>query len=253
MYQVFVWRVLQPFPLLWLFLGFALLNLWRKRTESRRRLLLVTLPYLLLTILSIPLVGDRLAATLERQYAPLLHRPADAQAIVVLASYVAPPAITGDLPELDESTCNRCLKAAELYHEGARCPVLVSGANADPHGVNCAEIMRDFLRKLGVAGEDLIVEGTSLTTHENALESSKLLESRHLSRIILVTDAMHLQRAVGCFRKQGLEVIPCGCGYRKSLEFEFSRFLPQAGTVLQCQLVCHEWIGLAWYWLRGRI
>ena len=253
MYQVFVWRVLQPFPLLWLFLGLALINLWRKRAESRRRLLLVTLPYVLLTFISVPLAGDCIAASLERQYSPLLHRPADAQAIVVLASYVYPPAVTGDLPELDESTCNRCLKAAELYRQGRPCPVVVSGRNADPQGINCAEIMRDFLHKLGVQSEDLIVEGNSLTTYENAVEASKLLESRRLSRIILVTDAIHLQRAVRCFRKQGIEVIPCGCGYRASLEFEFSRLLPQPDTAGRCQLICHEWIGLARYWLRGRI
>jgi len=254
MYQIFVWRILQPYPLLWLFMGLALLNLWRKRKESRRRLLFVAVPYLVLTLLSLPAVGDLLVWSLERQYSPLTQRPADAQAIVVLASYVYLPAATGDLAELDESTCNRCRKAADIYRQGNPCPVLLSGANSDPESAKLAETMRDFLLQMGVRAEDLIVENQSLTTYENAVQSRKLLEQRHLNRIILITDATHLRRAVGCFRKQGVDVVPCGCQYRAhELEFAFSEFLPQPIIAEKCQRVCHEWLGLAWYWFRGRI
>jgi uncharacterized SAM-binding protein YcdF (DUF218 family) len=254
MYQVFVWRVLQPFPLLWLFLGFALLNLWRKRTESRRRLLLVAFPFVVLTIISLPAVGDLAVGSLERQYPPLLHRPDGVQAIVVLSSYMYPPSTPGAAAEFDESTCNRCCKAADMYRQGNSCPIVVSGMSADPNGADYGAAMRDFLVQLGVRADHVIVEGHSLTTYENAVESCKLLQARQLSRILLVTDATHMKRAAGCFRKQGLEVIPCGAMYRRhDTEFEFSRLIPQPGVADRCQRICHEWLGLAWYWWRGRI
>jgi uncharacterized SAM-binding protein YcdF (DUF218 family) len=254
MYQVFVWRVLQPFPLLWLLLGLALLNLWRKRTESRRRLLLVTFPFVVLSIISLPAVSDLVVASLERQYPPLLHRPDDIQAIVVLSSYVFPPTTPGAPPEFDERTSNRCLKAADMYHQGQPCPVLVSGRSADADGADYGEAMRALLMKLGVRADDVLVERQSLTTYENAVESARILQGRQLSRILLITDATHLKRAVACFRKQGMEVVPCGCAYRlRDSPFELSRLLPQPGVAERCQWICHEWLGLAWYWWRGRI
>ena len=138
MYQIFVWRIFQPFPLIWLVLGLALLNLWRKRKESRGRLLFVTIPYLFLTLFSAPAIGEALIWYQERQFPPLTQRPAEAEAIVVLASYVYSPQATGDLAELDESTCNRCRKAAALYHQGRPCPLVVSGATGDPQGASLA-------------------------------------------------------------------------------------------------------------------
>src|SRR5262249_37927778 len=55
---------------------------------------------------------------------------------------------------------------------------------------------------------------SSRTTYENAVESARLLNDRDMPRVVLVTDAAHLRRAVACFRKQGLDVIPCGSHYR---------------------------------------
>jgi len=254
MYHLFVWRVLQPFPLLWLLLGLALLNLWRKRTESRRRLLLVTFPFVVLTIISLPAIGDVAIGSLERPYPPLLHRPDDIQAIVVLSGYVYPPTSPGAPAEFDDSTCNRCLKAADMYHQGQPCPVLVSGKSSDPNGADYSEAMRALLVKLGVRPDDVLLEGQSLTTYENAVESAKLLQERQLSRILLITDATHLKRAAACFRKQGMEVTPCGSTYRlRDSPFEFTRLFPQPGVAEKCQRICHEWLGLAWYWWRGRI
>ena len=163
--------------------------------------------------------------------------------------------VEGEAPaELDESTCNRCLKAADMYRQCQPCPVLVSGRSTDADGADYAETMRDFLVRLGVRSNDVIMEGHSLTTYENAVASCKLLQERHLSRILLITDAIHLKRAVACFRKQGMEVIPCGSMYRLyAVPFEFTKLLPQPGVAERCQRICHEWLGLAWYWWRGRI
>jgi uncharacterized SAM-binding protein YcdF (DUF218 family) len=253
MYKTFVWDVLQPLPIFWLLVALALANLWRRRQETRKRLLLVVVPFLLLTIFSLPIVGALMVGSLERQFEPMTVRPLDAGAIVVLASYVYPPIRTGAAPEMDETSYDRCLKAAEVYRLGPACPIVVSGG-ATARAVNCALAMRDFLVQLGVKSEDVVVEGTSETTYENAVETSKLLSERGISKIILVTDAGHLLRAVKCFRKQGMEVVPCGCEYRiLDFDISLSSFLPQPGAARGCQLAMHEWLGLAWYWLRGRI
>jgi uncharacterized SAM-binding protein YcdF (DUF218 family) len=255
MYQLFVWEFLQPYAILFLVTGFALLRLWHRRQETRARLLWVSVPFAILFVISLPAVADPVLGSLEWKYPPLGERPADVQAIVVLASYVYPPAGEGGLPELDESTANRCRMAAQLYRQGRAIPVLATGGSANPgKDPVCAVAMRDFLVQLGVPAADVVVEGDSQTTYENAVNSKKILAERGISRVVLLTDAAHLYRSVGCFRKQGLEVIPCGCRYRAEyLEFSLAKFLPKVRAVEACQRACHEWLGVLWYWLRGRL
>src|SRR3954453_23165042 len=83
-----VWQLFHPYPLLLLVTGFLLGNLWRKRRETRTRLLLVTIPYLLLLLLSLPATAYLLLGSLEWRYAAVKSRPEDVEAIVVLASLV---------------------------------------------------------------------------------------------------------------------------------------------------------------------
>ena len=50
MYRTVV-QLLEPYPLVCLLLALALLNLWRKRRETRRRLVLLTIPVVGLVLL----------------------------------------------------------------------------------------------------------------------------------------------------------------------------------------------------------
>src|SRR5712691_8416137 len=127
-----VWQFLQPFPLLLLLTGVALANLWRKRRETRGRLLLLTVPYLLLLLLSLPMSSYLLLGSLEWQYPAAETRPDDVEAIVVLGSLVRQPSGQRLRSELDENSMNRCLRAAELYRQGPPCPVLASGGDDNP-------------------------------------------------------------------------------------------------------------------------
>lgn len=112
--------------------------------------------------------------------------------------------------------------------------------------------MRDFLGDRGIDEADLIVEDRSRTTHENAVECRRILESRRIRKVVLVTDATHMLRALGCFRKQGIEAVPSACAHRATqFPWGLSDFLPSVNAVPNHELVLHEWLGLAWYWLRG--
>jgi uncharacterized SAM-binding protein YcdF (DUF218 family) len=251
----FVTGLAQPGVLLSLLMALALANLWRKRRETRRRLLLLTVPAALLALWCTPVLGYLLFGSLERPYPPLKERPADAEAIVVLSGYLRVLDEGGTQVELGGDTLYRCLRAAEVYRQGKPCPVLVSGGKVDPDapGPALAVAMRDFLRGQGVAEGDLIVEDRSRTTYENAVESCRLLAERGLHKIVLVTDACHMYRAAGCFRKQGAEVVPCGCRYRAArMDWSPWAFVPNPGAAGGSQDALHEWLGSAWYRLLGR-
>ncbi len=246
MYRTLV-DLTQPTVWLYLLLVLGLVKLWRNR-QGNRRLLWVLVPFVLLSAACTPLVAYLTLGLLEWPYPPLQERP-EVDAIVVLSGYVR-VLDEGAQVELGEDTLYRCVRAAEVYHQGKPCPVVVSGGKVDPSapGPALAVPMRDFLLRLGVASSDLIVEDRSRNTYENAVESCRLLAERGLKRIVLVTDAAHLRRASGCFRKQGVAVVPCGCRYRaRRLEWSIRTCLPDPAMAQGCQEAWHEWVGTAWY------
>src|SRR4051794_23465310 len=84
--------LLQPDFLLYVLLVLALVALWRTRPAiPRRRLLWLTVPFVLLSILSVPAVGYLAFGTLEWPYPPSRQRPVNVDAIVVLSGYLKPP------------------------------------------------------------------------------------------------------------------------------------------------------------------
>jgi uncharacterized SAM-binding protein YcdF (DUF218 family) len=246
--------LLQPYVLLLLLIGVALAALWRRRQETSRRLLVLGVLYLLLVLLSVPAVAYFVVGSLEWQQPAAVD--ADTDIIVVLGGGVLPADAGRPHAELDASSAFRCLHAAELYHRRKPCRVLISGGNPqpDPSVPPCADLMAELLRKLGVKESDLLVENTSRTTYENAVESRKLLEKLPPRKLLLVTEGIHLHRAVLCFRKQGIAVEPSGCRYQAT-EFKpsVSLFLPDLGGIAACQEASHEWLGIIWYWLCRRI
>jgi uncharacterized SAM-binding protein YcdF (DUF218 family) len=255
MYRLAV-DLLQPYTLLFLVTGLALARLWYKRRETRGRLAALTVAFVALLLLSVPAVSHLALGSLEWRYPPLEQRPTDADAIVVLSAGVIPPDGDRTRAELDEDSLRRCRHAARLYHQGPPCPVLVSGGRVDPDmpAPPCAHLMRDSLVGLGVRPADVIVEDVSRTTYENAVECGRLLRQHRLTRVVLVTDAVDLYRAVLCFRKQGVEPVPSASWYRAGgFVWEPVTFLPSPGAARGCQRVWHEWVGLLWYRLQDRV
>jgi uncharacterized SAM-binding protein YcdF (DUF218 family) len=246
----------EPFTLLLLLVGLGLLRLWWQRDLPRRRLLWVTVPYLLLTLISLPAVGLLALNTLERRHPPALHRPASVEAIVVLGSAVAHTDPILGQSQLDRPALDRTWHGYRLYREGPPCLVLVSGGkpNPDEPGPPCADVMAEELRRLGARAKDVAIENESRNTYENAVESARLLRERNVSHILLVTDASHLPRAAACFRKQGLEVLSSGCGNRSAAwKVAVTDFVPSLTGLRAFHAAAHEWGGLVVYWVRGRI
>src|SRR5262245_18515456 len=253
---VFVWAEQNPLPVVLLALGLAVANLWRKRRESRRRLLAVTVPYVVLTVLSIPAVVDCARGILEWQYPPTDERPEGTQAIVVLGAGMQPDDETPGGLALDDHARSRCRRAAELYRQGLPCPVVACGGRAGDgaSGPSRAAAMRKFLITLGVAAADIDGEDKSQSTYENAVECRRLLAGRGLHRVVVVTDAGHLVRAVACFRKQGLIADGRGCDYLSTPANKGRRvYWPHPRALGRWQPIWHEWLGLGWYWLTGKI
>ena len=152
----------------------------------------------------------------------------------------------------DYGTFLRCRYAAWLYRYWKPLPIVASGGKY--HDIVMADVMRQILENDGIRGDMIWTEGASRSTYENGLFTSRLLRAKNIHRIVLVTEAYHMPRSAQCFRKQGIDVIPAGCAARY-LQFEgrWPQFFPSPGMIRYNEDSLHEWIGLAWYRLSGRI
>ncbi|MEJ6021320.1 YdcF family protein [Ramlibacter sp. PS4R-6] len=168
-----------------------------------------------LWIASLPVVAHALAAHLEGQHPALTAaQTATADAIVVLGGAVsgAHPPVRPTLQLGSSST--RVWHAAQLYRAGKAPWVIVAGGNQPGRELEQieAEAIVEVLAALGVPRHAIRAEKGSRNTWENAANSLGMVQSVPARRVLLVTSAMHMPRALATFRKAwagtGIEIVP---------------------------------------------
>jgi len=255
MYRLVEW-LFRPYTLLLLLMCLAVAYLWWRQRDARRRLLWLIVPLTGLMILSTPAVAFLVLGSLEWSYPPTTAVPEANDSIVVLTGNVLVPDAVRVEAELGDSSLYRCQHAAALYHRGQPCMVLVTGGKADPErpGPPCSEVMRDYLIRLGVESSDIQVEARSRNTYESAVACREIIQSRPGGKVFLVTEATHMARSYACFTAQEIDVTAAPCSHRATeFHWKVRTFLPSATALRSVETAAHEWIGMAWYWLHGRI
>jgi uncharacterized SAM-binding protein YcdF (DUF218 family) len=132
--------------------------------------------------------------------------------------------------------------AVDLLRSGRAGLLLYSGRN-DPAE---ARAVASILRSGRVRGDEVLFERSSRTTHENAVESARIVRERGWKRVVLVTGAIHARRALACFHKAGLfpDLLPV-------LQKRPSGLLPQWWALDVSTAVVHEMVGLIAYRIAG--
>src|SRR5262249_23000038 len=133
---------------------------------------------------------------------------------------------------------------AELTRDFPQARMVYSGPGDD----RGAEALLKKFARLGGDRERVTMERRSRNTFENAVYSRELIKPNAHERWLLVTAALHMPRAVGCFRRVGFMVegypIQYTTGHRSPLQPGFS-LSSEALTRLDAAM--KEWIGLFVY------
>jgi uncharacterized SAM-binding protein YcdF (DUF218 family) len=79
------------------------------------------------------------------------------------------------------------------------------------------------------------------------------LRQAGVERIVLVSHAWHLRRAVPQFEGHGLDVIPAGTQFSDSRIDSYLSLLPSALGLRDSYFALHEWLGILWYKLRAQL
>jgi uncharacterized SAM-binding protein YcdF (DUF218 family) len=218
-------------------MAFAGLWLARRRVRGAGRIMAAALVSLLM--LSVPVVADRLVLLVEREGPLDPTRPVVADVIVVLGGGLRrPPAPAAPAP--GPETLERLAAGAALARRTGL-PLLVTGG-AFGDGPPEADVMQAALRaSFGLDAR--FVERRARDTHENAVESARLLRAAGLQRILLVTSAIHMPRAVGEFVAAGLEVTAAPVAGASASGRDLGDWLPSAPALAISYAALYEALG----------
>lgn len=217
---------------------------------------LVAFAVVWLWLWSAPAVVYPLAERLVVQHRlPAIEELPTVDAIVVLLSDVEPAG--GRRPwSLAQTTADTLRHGARLYAAGKAPTVITSGTSwRSSHGYTGAHVMRELLVPLGVPASAVLAEGESFNTRENAVFTARLAAKHGIERVLLVTRAVHMNRALGAFRKAGLATTPAPTSgqWRMARRVSLYACLPQAKTLHFATRHLHEWLGEKVYRWRGWI
>lgn len=138
-----------------------------------------------------------------------MTRPACAPFDVAVVLGAALDAEGGPSPAL----ARRTRHGAALVIEGMAGHLLLSGGVVRP-GRSEAEVMQMLAVGAGVSPARIVTETASVNTLENAGNRLAVIRRYGWERVVVVTDAYHLPRALYTFRRLGLKAagaaVPCG-------------------------------------------
>jgi uncharacterized SAM-binding protein YcdF (DUF218 family) len=243
-------ELVSPLALIVLILFIALVLLWFTRRQRLGKLL-ATAGLLLLVLAAYGGLGGPALRALEGDYAPLASPPSDVKWIVVLggASSSDP-----DLPAAQRAspaTLARAVEGVRLYRLLPGAKLVVSGAAVLAGGAD-ADTMAAIAQELGVPREAIVLDTVSADTETQARTARALVKGE---RCIVVTSAAHMRRSLALFRKAGVDALPAPTHFlsQRNASLSLGDFFPRAGSIHGADVAAHEYLGLAWGRLTGRI
>lgn len=218
-----------------------------------------------LWLCSLPLVSRQLVWGLETPAAALTPNPLPkADAVVVLGGGLRPSLPPRQGVEVAEGG-DRLLIGLRMLRQGQAPLLVTSGAQVSFRGRDPAqpEAMgaRQLALDLGAAPSQILVNPRSRTTAEEATQIGALGRQRGWRRILLVTSALHMPRALATFQaRSGLAVVPVSCDFLLPDRQHWGQptaaslvidLVPDADALASSSRALKEHLGLALYRLRG--
>ena len=187
-----------------------------------------------------------LIGKLESRYPALksFEKIEKADTIVILPGHADPDPYFPLSSTINSSTAFRIIEALRIWRLFPDFKILISGQKDVP------ELMRKVLNALGLPVNRIIIEAESTNTYENAVILQKKLSDKPF---ILITSAGHMPRAVGVFKKLGMNPIPAPTDYMAGENIFAAQYLPSPSHLVYSDLAIHEYLGILWYRITGRL
>ncbi len=245
-----------PMSLTILFVGVGFL--WFS-SNARTGKWLVTIGLLFLVLVGEGSLSSALIEPLEARYPAIdparysQESSAPVKYVVVLSAGHVTDTTVSLTSQITRVSLIRLIEGIRLHHALPGSKLVLSGDSAFDT-VSEAAMMANLAAELGVNRADMIVEPTARNTEEQAQRIQSIVGQ---DRFVLVTSAVHMSRAVALLEKLALHPIPAPTGYylRQSNKegFSLSRHFPSGESIRVAERALHEYLGMTWSKLRGRI
>lgn len=237
-----------PLPAL-LFIGFAGLMLIMFTSKRKTGCLVVLFSLTGLFLIAFQPVSNRLITPLEYQYTAFLPTEGSIDYVMVLGNQHK---IDDRLPptaELSHTALMRLTEGIRILRMYPGAKLILSGYDGGT-GISHARMLARVALALGVAKSDIILLETAKDTWEEARQAAVFVRQK---RLVLVTSATHMQRALYEFHAAGLQPIPAPTDYlsQKKVTRFWEKYVPQARYLEQTEHFWHESMGQLWQSLRN--
>ena len=115
-------------------------------------------------------------------------------------------AVIGDAPS--QVFASRIDHAVALYHAGRARRILLTGGRSPEDTLSEAAAGAAYARAKGVPQAAILIEDRSRTTRENLANARKVLGADRRQPVLIVSDPLHMRRALGIAESLGLEATP---------------------------------------------
>lgn len=164
-----------------------------------------------------------------------------ADAIVVMACYYFDDENLPLVSRWPRCSLQRNLQAAMLY-KIKKMPIYLAGGKLfSKDRLSQAEFNKSVLVKLGVDEHDIVVITRGYNTKT---EVQALSDSLSAKKIVLITSAAHMLRAVGYFSHSDTNIIASPVDYLARTDVGFRVTLPNAQSLYRSERAIHEYLGL---------
>ncbi|HEV8187521.1 MAG TPA: YdcF family protein [Pyrinomonadaceae bacterium] len=96
----------------------------------------------------------------------------------------------------------------ELYQKGKVRKLIFTGGQGNPGEPTESSAARDYALQSGVPLQDILIEQKSHTTYENILYAKQVAYGNGIRKVLIVSDPLHMKRAVLMAHDVGLEAEP---------------------------------------------
>ena len=98
--------------------------------------------------------------------------------------------------------------ALDLYRAGKVDKIIFTGGQGNRDEQTEAAAARDYAVENGIPEKDILIEQTSHTTYENVVNAKQLADANGLQKVLIVSDPLHMRRAIAMARDIGLDAYP---------------------------------------------
>jgi uncharacterized SAM-binding protein YcdF (DUF218 family) len=250
------WLLLRPntLALVLAIAGAALLWRARRRPWIGRTLVVLGLGYY--ALIFVTPASQWIVLPLEDRFARPAPAPEHVTGVIVLGGAVDQVLTEAhDIPALNGAAerMTEMLILARRYPE-ARLVFTGGQGTFVPGALTEAEVARRLWTEMGMPADRVTYEDRSRNTWENAVLTKALVDPKPGETWLLVTSAMHMPRAIGCFRAAGWTgVLPWPVNYTTGGSPRAWYDAPFPTRLNQFEAGLREWVGLLAYWLLGRV